>query len=85
MNENTIEEKLGIASWEGWDQMDVLSITFYDAVLKENNVFGLPTDVKYSWITVDFQHLMIDVGIDNDTDEGKVVFNGKIDLSVVSV
>lgn len=85
MNENAIEEKLGIASWEGWDQMDMLSITFYDAILKESNVFDLPTDVVYSWITIDFQHLMIDVGVDDGTDEGKVAFNGKIDLSVVSV
>lgn len=85
MNENAIEEKLGINSWEGWDQMDMLAIVFYDVVLKETNVFGLPTDVEYSWINIDFQHLMIDVGVDDGTDEGKVVFNGKIDLSVVSV
>jgi hypothetical protein len=83
MNENIIIENLGIESWEDWDQLDMLFIVFYGVVLKENNKFGLPTDVKYSWVNIDFQTLS--VGIDTNTDKGKIVFNGKIDLSVVSV
>ncbi|ANM46588.1 hypothetical protein BI036_gp055 [Morganella phage vB_MmoM_MP1] len=89
MNEiikQTIEQNLGIKSWEGWDQFDVLDISFSDVVLEKDNKFGLPDDVVYGWVNVDFQNLIVEVGVfepGNDDDPGTVVFSGKIELSVI--
>ncbi|AUM58569.1 hypothetical protein KNT81_gp202 [Proteus phage phiP4-3] len=58
----TIEEQLGIRSWEECDfGLGFLSIKFLNAKLEDNNMFNLPSDVDYQYIWIIYDKMAIEV------------------------
>lgn len=73
-------ESAFIASWGGWDEMEIGALQFYDAELKD--VMGLPTDVLYD-VYVDTTQMIVEVYSKADGDgQPEVVATRKMTVSI---
>lgn len=84
MSERIIPEGIEsafIESWEGWDEMEVMSIMFYGAKFKEGLDF--PTDKTYT-VNLDLNKGIIEVyGDEEDGADDGVLFTRKVTLNIL--
>jgi hypothetical protein len=74
-------ESAFIESWEGWDEMEVMSIMFYGAKFKEGIDF--PTDKNYT-VCLDLNKGVIEVYADDESEgNGGVLFTRKVTLNIL--
>jgi hypothetical protein len=63
---NSLEQDL--FSWAGWDEADIMSIQFYDVVLKVD-IGKYKKGTKFEWACIDFQTSTLELGESADKSE----------------